>query len=255
MHTALAEDLSQTWPELSGGIVGSAENFLQTKPLDSQAKRQKLEQLLNRADIWQAANEPRRQCSAIASGYPGLDALLTGHGWPRGATTELLLNQTGIGEFTLLLPALAELTQHQQTVILINPPHIPYAPALANSGIRLENLLILHPRGPKDRLWAIEQSLQSGSCGALLSWQDRQIPNHKDLRRLQVAARTGDCLHFHFRPQSESTNPSPASLRLKLESAGEQLALNLLKQLGGPSGQHLYLARTARLVHRDQPLH
>ncbi|WP_444893053.1 translesion DNA synthesis-associated protein ImuA [Microbulbifer sp. TRSA001] len=235
--------------------MGSAENFIENNQLDSQAKHQKLAQLLTRADIWQAANEPRRQRNGISSGYPGLNALLTAHGWPRGATTELLLDQAGIGELTLLLPTLADLTQRGQMVILVNPPHIPYAPPLANSGICLENLLILHPRGSKDTLWAIEQSLQSGSCGALLSWQGRQSLEHKDLRRLQLAARNGDSIHFHFRPQSELANASPASLRLQLKSSGKQLALKLLKQLGGTSGQNLYLARSAKLVRRDQPLH
>ncbi|WP_413662995.1 translesion DNA synthesis-associated protein ImuA [Microbulbifer sp. CNSA002] len=235
--------------------MGSAENFIENNQLDRQAKHQKLAQLLTRADIWQAANEPRRQRNGIASGYPSLDALLANHGWPRGATTELLMDQMGIGELTLILPALANLTQRGQMIILVNPPHIPYAPSLANSGIRLENLLILHPRGPKDTLWAIEQSLQSGSCGALLSWQGRQSLKHKDLRRLQLAARNGDCLHFHFRPQCESANPSPASLRLQLTPREGELALRLLKQLGGNSGQNLYLARAAKLVRRDQPMH
>ncbi|AWF82352.1 translesion DNA synthesis-associated protein ImuA [Microbulbifer sp. A4B17] len=240
---------------MSGEIVGSVENLIENKQLDSHSKKQKLAQLLARADIWQAANEPRRRRTGISSGSSSLDALLTAHGWPRGATTELLLDQTGIGELTLLLPAMADLTQRGHMVILVNPPHIPYAPSLANSGVCLENLLILHPRGPKDTLWAIEQSLQSGSCGALLSWQGRQSLGHKDLRRLQLAARNGDCLHFHFRPQSESATPSPASLRLQLKPGEGRLALKLLKQLGGTSGQHLYLARAAKLIRRDRPLH
>ncbi|BBM02348.1 translesion DNA synthesis-associated protein ImuA [Microbulbifer sp. GL-2] len=235
--------------------MSNAENLIQNNQLESQSKHQKLEQLLARADIWQAANEQRRQRNGIPSGFRSLDALLSGHGWPRGATTELLLDHTGIGEMTLLLPTLAQLTQTGQIVILVNPPFTPYAPSLANSGIHLENLLLLHPRGQKDTLWAIEQSLQSGSCGALLCWQGRETLGDKQLRRLQLAARSGECLHFHFRPVSESSSPSPASLRLQLGSDGEQLAIKLLKQRGGTSGQRTYLARTANLVRRDQPIH
>ncbi|WP_193161305.1 translesion DNA synthesis-associated protein ImuA [Microbulbifer hainanensis] len=235
--------------------MNNAENLLQNNQLAEQSKRQRLNQLLSRPDIWQAANEHRRQRSGIATGYSGLDALLAGRGWPRGATTELLVNQSGIGEFSLLLPALAAMTQREQMVVLVNPPYIPYAPALAAAGVRLEKLLILHPHGQKDALWATEQSLQSGCCGALLSWQGKQAPADKDLRRLQVAAREGDCIHFHFRPQSSAASPSPASLRLQLHSDGEQLAVQLLKQLGGQSGQRLHLARSPDLVRRDRPLH
>ncbi|MFI2812579.1 MULTISPECIES: translesion DNA synthesis-associated protein ImuA [Microbulbifer] len=235
--------------------MSSAENLIQNKQLTDQLKQQRLDQLLARADIWQAANEHHRRRNGIATGYSGLDALLAGHGWPRGATTELLVDQSGIGELSLLLPALAELTRQEQMVVLVNPPHIPYAPALASAGVQLEKLLILHPRGPRDTLWAMEQTLQSGCCGALLSWQERQPPADRDLRRLQVAARDGECLHFHFRPQSCASSPSPASLRLQLASDGDQLALKLIKQLGGRSGQQLHLARAADLTRRDGPLH
>ncbi|WP_444930063.1 translesion DNA synthesis-associated protein ImuA [Microbulbifer sp. SSSA002] len=235
--------------------MGVVEKFIENDPLESRPSYQTAAELLPISDIWPAANEPRQQHTGIASGHPSLDTLLASSGWPRGASIELLLDQTGIGELTLLLPALANLTQSGQMVILVNPPYIPYAPALASSGICLENLLILHPRGLKDTLWAIEQSLQSGGCGALLSWQGRLSPAHKDLCRLQQAARNGDCLHFHFRPQSESTTPSPAQLRLQLEPEETQLALKLLQQSGGPYGQHLYLARAAQLACREQPLH
>jgi cell division inhibitor SulA len=239
--------------------VSNAENLLQnhslTGPLNGQSKQQRLGQLLARPDIWQAVNEHRRQAPGLSSGYAALNAVLATRGWPRGATTELLVDKAGIGEISLLLPALAEITRQERMVILVNPPHIPYAPALAAASVRLEKLLLLHPRGQRDQLWAIEQSLQSGCCGALLSWQGREILADKDLRRLQIAAREGDCVHFHFRPQSCAVSPSPAALRLQLGSDGEQLALQLLKQLGGKSGQRLHLARNTDLIRRDQPLH
>ncbi|MCQ3829341.1 translesion DNA synthesis-associated protein ImuA [Microbulbifer elongatus] len=249
--------------------MNSAENFLQNKQLGDlpgqqasseprspgQEPPQPLQQLLTRPDIWQLASTQRHPRSGISTGYRGLDALLAGHGWPRAASTELLVDKAGIGEMSLLLPTLAELTRQGRMVILVNPPHIPYAPALVQAGVQLEKLLILHPRGQRDQLWAAEQSLQSGACGALIQWQNRETPADKDLRRLQVAARDGDCLHFHFRPGSCAQTPSPAALRLQLKSDGEQLALHLFKQLSGRSGQRVHLARNPDLVRRDQPLH
>lgn len=233
--------------------MNNAENLFQNNQLDNRSER--LQQLLSRPDIWQAANQRERRLRGIATGHAALDALLSGRGWPRGATTELLLGQSGIGEISLLLPALAELTAREQMVVLVNPPFIPYAPALAAAGVQLEKLLILHPQGEKEQLWAAEQSLQSGCCGALLSWEGRRPPADKDLRRLQIAAREGDSLHFHFRPHSAAASPSPAGLRLQLDSDGDQLSLRLLKQLGGQSGQRLHLSRNPNLTRRDQPLH
>ncbi|MGL6162009.1 translesion DNA synthesis-associated protein ImuA [Microbulbifer sp.] len=235
--------------------MNRAENFLQNNRLTTESKQQRLQQLLAQPDIWQAANEHRRRRPGIATGYSALDALLAGRGWPRGATTELLVDRSGIGEISLLLPALAEITQREEMVILVNPPFIPYAPALARAGVQLEKLLILHPRGHRDELWALEQSLQSGCCGALLNWQGRETPADKDLRRLQVAAREGEALHFHFRPGTSAASPSPAALRLQMSGDGDQLALQLLKQLGGQSGQKLHLARSPDLTRRDRPLH
>lgn len=254
--------------------MNSAENFLQNKQLDDQlgkqasngpstpgqvqpepVRAQPLQQLLTRPDIWQLASGQRRPRTGISTGYRGLDALLAGHGWPRAATTELLIDKAGIGEMSLIIPALADLTRQGRMVVLVNPPHIPYAPALVQAGVQLEKLLILHPRGQRDQLWAAEQSLQSGACGALIQWQSRETPADKDLRRLQLAARDGDCLHFHFRPGSCAQMPSPAALRLQLKSDGEQLALHLFKQLSGKSGQRVHLARNPDLVRRDQPLH
>ncbi|WP_105101620.1 translesion DNA synthesis-associated protein ImuA [Microbulbifer pacificus] len=238
--------------------MNNAENLMQNKQLSEQAAgqpAQPLQQLLTRPDIWQLANRQRQPRTGISTGYRGLDALLASHGWPRGASTELLVDKAGIGEINLILPALAEMTRQNRMVILINPPHIPYAPALAQAGVQLEKLLLLHPRGQRDQLWAAEQALQSGACGALVSWQGKEVLADKDLRRLQLAAREGDCLHFHFRPGSSASSPSPAALRLQLHSDGEQLALQLLKQLNGKSGQRLHLARNPDLTRRDQPLH
>nr|WP_010132175.1 translesion DNA synthesis-associated protein ImuA [Microbulbifer agarilyticus] len=245
--------------------MNSAENFLQNKQLAKQANNepappsqeqaQPLQQLLTRPDIWQLASGHGRSRTGISTGYRGLDAMLTGHGWPRAASTELLIDKAGIGEMSLILPALAELTRQGQMVILVNPPLIPYAPALVQAGVQLEKLLVLHPRGQRDQLWAAEQSLQSGACGVLVQWQGKETPADKDLRRLQVAARDGDCLHVHFRPGSCVKTPSPAALRLQLKSDGEQLALHLFKQLNGKSGQRVHLARNPDLVRRDQPLH
>src|SRR4051812_39379662 len=46
---------------------------------------------------------------AQSTGFADFDALLPGGGWPVGAITELMPETYGIGELSLLLPALAKL--------------------------------------------------------------------------------------------------------------------------------------------------
>ncbi|WP_253868663.1 translesion DNA synthesis-associated protein ImuA [Microbulbifer sp. THAF38] len=232
--------------------MNRAKNSLQNNQLDCQTNPSIQLRHFRDREVSQAANEP--QSPGAATGFASLDALLKDHGWPRGATTELLVGQANSNELSLLLPILAQLTQKGEMVILIKPPLTPCATELTQYGVQLEHLLLVHPRDKRDCLWAIEQSLQSGGCSAVLSWQGNQSMSYRELQRLQQSAEESGCLHFLFRPQSESANPSPASLRVQLKSDG-QLALKLLKQLGGARGQNLYLARRARLVLRDQPLH
>ncbi|WP_444919701.1 translesion DNA synthesis-associated protein ImuA [Microbulbifer sp. CnH-101-G] len=219
--------------------MNRAKNSLQNNHLDCQTSPSIRLRHFRGREVSQAANEP--ESPGAATGFASLDALLKDHGWPRGATTELLVGQSSANELSLLLPLLAELTQEGKMVILIKPPFTPCATELTKYGVQLRHLLIVHPRDKRDCLWAIEQSLQSGGCSAVLSWQGEQAISYRELQRLQRSAEASSCLHFHFRPQSEVPQPSPATLRLQLHSKPEQLALRLLKQVGGPSGQHLQL--------------
>src|SRR3954452_7959187 len=99
--------------------------------------------LLAHPDLWRAERiEPHRNGLpnglpiGIATGYPTLDTLLIDRGWPRAGLIELLSARHGIGELRLLGPALAALsTQEQRWITWIDPPHIPYAPALTEIGI------------------------------------------------------------------------------------------------------------------------
>ncbi|MNP10752.1 SOS cell division inhibitor [compost metagenome] len=108
------------------------------------------------------------------------------------------------------------------------PPHVPYPHAWQAAGVDLRQLMLVEADG-RDALWAAEQCLRSGSCGAVLCWP-RQADD-RALRRLQVAAETGQTLAFAHRPLREAVNPSPAALRLALEARPRQL--RVLKCRGG----------------------
>lgn len=163
----------------------------------------------------------------VATGFTALDDALPIGGWPKGALTELLLPADGLGELSLLLPTFARLTQANQRVTLITPPYIPYAPAWRAAGVRLPFLEIVEA-DPKQALWAFEQCLRSGSCAAVVGWPRKA--DHHALRRLQVAADTGQALGFAIRDRRHAEQASPAALRLEL---GHDRQVRIRKCRGG----------------------
>ncbi|MEN0107993.1 MAG: translesion DNA synthesis-associated protein ImuA [Pseudomonas sp.] len=186
-----------------------------------------LASLLDRRRVWKGRAMPQ-QAGHIATGFAPLDALLPTGGWPEGALSEILLSAPGVGELHLLWPTLARLTQAGERVVIVAPPAIPCASAWLSAGIDLRWLSIIQASG-RDALWATEQCLRSGSCGAVLSWP--QQADDRALRRLQVAAETGQTLAFAYRPLKEAVNPSPAALRIAIDTQPAQL--RVLKCRGG----------------------
>lgn len=184
-----------------------------------------LEALLDERRIWRG-RETNRPPAGCPSGHDALDAALPSGGWPEAAVTEILLAGQGIGELALLWPALARLSQAGERVVLVAPPCLPYPHAWARAGVVLERLALI-AADERDALWAAEQCLRSGSCGAVLCWP--RIADDRALRRLQVAAESGQTLAFVHRPLTALANPSPAALRLVLE----QGRVRVLKCRGG----------------------
>lgn len=172
----------------------------------------------------------------IASGFRMLDQQLPHGGWPQGALTELLVRHMGIGELRFLAPTLRALTQSGRHVVLLAPPHVPYAPAFAAMGIQTDKLIVIHAAKPVDRLWAVEQALKSEQFGALITWLDTTAsgPVRPELiRRLQLAARHTTGPVFVFRPWAAQHSPSPAPLRmLLLPRRYPDLAVQIIKRRG-----------------------
>jgi len=209
-----------------------------------------LDTLLQRPDVWRGG-QVSAAVSAVPSGFAELDALLAG-GWPQGALTELIMPRQGIGALRLLMPALARLSQDDRWICWVAPPHIPYAPALVSAGIDLSRVLLVHPKAQQDGLWAVEQSLRSGNCSAVLAWPT--LEDNVILRRLQLAAEAGDALGFLFRSQRYVQRPSPAALRLQLEPETDgSLSVSILKRRGGRAAGALHLDTS--LPHGSLALH
>lgn len=213
--------------------------------------------LLKHPKLWRAGELAQQQLQSrhgISTGFSELDALLPDHGWPGAALMELLMPSAGLGELRLLMPAIKHLSQTQSRwVAWINPPFIPYAPALKHLGIDTHKILLIHPRNHDDTLWALERACRSGSCSLAMAWLDEQKLQLKDTQRLQVATRQGETLTCLFRPDVQTPRPSMAELRLQLyELTDGQLKLDLLKRRGGwpVKGLTLPVADTTQTRHR-----
>ena len=77
-----------------------------------------------------------------------------------------MLPSSGLGELKLLLPVLKTLSRQARWIAWVNPPFIPYAPALKAAGVDIDKILLIHPKNHKDALWALERATQSGTCSA-----------------------------------------------------------------------------------------
>jgi|TARA_B100000315_G_scaffold203179_1_gene196167 hypothetical protein len=196
-----------------------------------------LNNLLQTSGIWRASSIDHGVRLGIPSDYPELDRQLPGGGWPRDGVTELLHDQQGMGELRLIAPALARLSREQtRWITWVCPPYIPYAPALAAWDVDLSSLLVVTPGNGKDALWAIEKALLSHSCSAVLAWPG--TIRNGEIRRLQVAAREGNCWSILFRPTQAAKQTSPAELRIRLEpspvpSDNSSIEVCILKRRGG----------------------
>ena len=172
-------------------------------------------------NLWRASELPGLQggikADGIGSGFPALDEALIDRGWPRGGLVELLLDEPGVGELSLLGPALATLSASEERLIAwIAPPFVPYPPALGTAGIDVSKVLMVHPDNHADALWTFEQVLKTGACSALLGWLAERELKFAEIRRLQFAARQGRTWASLFRPAAAAANASPAELRLRL---------------------------------------
>ena len=202
--------------------------------------------------VWHA-DDPALAATAAEcapTGFAGLDAELPGGGWPHGQLVELLYDDPGIGELSLLAPALAAQAQAGRACVWILPCEsgpdnllqqaLPYPPALAEAGIDPSCSIFVRPAVAREAWWAVEQSLRAAHLGALIGWlpSSGAQADFRALRRLHLLAQRHHALVFAIRPSRCAGTPSPAVLRLQLAcSSGPQsrlLAVKILKRRGRP---------------------
>jgi cell division inhibitor SulA/protein ImuA len=197
-----------------------------------------LAEILADARVWKLKDASAAPARPVwSTGKSSLDARLPGGGWPTASLIEVLLEDTGLGEVQLFLPALVACQGRVESpwLIWIAPPYEPYAPALAQQGIQLNRLLVVRPPSATEGLWAAEQALSSGVCAAVFLWL--KGTDDRWLRRLKLAAEAGGALGVLFRPERHRYESSPATLRIAV-SKGETAVphIDLLKVQGGRPG-------------------
>jgi len=200
--------------------------------------------------LWLASQLARADTRCVDTGHLALSTHLTGGGWPTGVLIDLLLQQSGIGEMRLLRPALAAVAARR--VVLLQPPHPPQVLAVATLGVPPSQLIWLRTGSTSDALWAAEQVLRSGSCGALLFWQNHVRGEH--LRRLHLAAQAGETLFFMMRPMAARQDASPAPLRLALRPQPGGIEIGFVKRRGPQRDKTLFLPLTSYLPNRHAPV-
>lgn len=185
----------------------------------------------------------------IATSFAVLDAFLPWRGWPPGAMTEIMTDNRGCGELSLLLPAMAALTRQKRPILCVGAPHELFAPALQQAGIDPALVTQIHAgdssKHQKESLWATEQALKTGLPGMVVLW----TPTHSALapevlRRLHLAtlanmasagpadSLTTRTMLIHFRGASSMSQPSPAWLRFGYAADDSHIRLQVLKCRG-----------------------
>jgi protein ImuA len=136
--------------------------------------------------------------------------------------------------------------------MLIQPPHVPNALALAAMGLHPSQVIWVQPDRTADALWAAEQVLRTGGMAALLLWQTHA--RSESLRRLNLAAQDGETLFFLLRPLASAQDASPAPLRLALKPAPGGIQVDFIKRKGPQRDAGLFLPLFPSFVHSHASL-
>ena len=173
----------------------------------------------------------------VSTSFAVLDAFLPWHGWPTGAMTEIMTDTVGCGELSLLLPAMARLSQEKRPILCIGAPHALFAPALNQAGIDPARITQINPssspKSSKENLWSAEQALKSGLPGMVVLWSPPHMSCAPEtLRRLHLSTLGRETMLIHFRGKSSMSQPSPAWLRFGFAADDSHIRLQVLKCRG-----------------------
>lgn len=190
-----------------------------------------LAEILTRPDVWRMGAMPRCKNRSLSTGFTQLDTELPDAGWPQGTLTEILCDRNGIGEMSLMLPTLRQVSDEGRNIVFVAPPYIPFARALEANNVRLDRLFVIDA-AKANLTWVVEQVIKSKACGILLAWEGSGGLNYTQLRRLQLSADGSDATCVLYRSGKARHSPSAAPLRMALEAAEGELCVDIIKRRG-----------------------
>ncbi len=197
-----------------------------------------------REEILRIEHRPARREGFVACGLAGVDAVLPGGGFPRGALAELTGGPAS-GKTAVALALFASLAPGDLAAYVDGRGEL-YPPAAAARGVDLARLLVVRPAsaarggarggGPAARrtarapehvrmaLWAAEALLASGAFAAVAV--DVPVPHaiaggDAIARRLQGAAEKGGAVGLWLGPGKGLR--VPAAIRVELAVEGERI--------------------------------
>jgi recombination protein RecA len=177
-----------------------------------------LERLRERIRTLQAA--PRQLLSVLRTGIGPVDALLPGGGFPLGQVVELW-GEAASGRTRLALRAVAEAHRALRLAAWIDGARALYPPALPALGVRLEQLLLVHPPEPKQLAWSALQLLRSGAFAAValdLTHTSVRLSPPESHRLVDAASRSGGLLLLITPAEA----PGDGAFRLRVSAEGPQ---------------------------------
>ena len=195
-----------------------------------------IEELLQRnPKLWRGCELAGQGRDGYSTGFPELDDILPGRGWPRSGLVEVVTRHWGMGELQLLMPLMRSMIAQGKWILWVAPPYQLYAPALVQAGIDTRQVLIVKAdTSCRDALWSMEKALQTQNCGLVLAWQN-WLPG-RVLRRLQLAGETGETLGVLFKHNDSKYSPSPMRMQIEgssnKESTFSEAEVTLLKARG-----------------------
>ncbi len=198
-------------------------------PTDNLPTSAILNQLLGRGDIWVGCAKQTVARNTVSSGVELLDTMLLG-GWPLGSLLEICLQGATGAEWILLSKSLA--AQGSRPIFLLNPPMIPFGPALVEMGIDLNRVFVVRTDNKVSFVNAFVELARASHCSALLAWQPKESLTYTELRKFLLACSGGNGLYSLIRPASAQRESSPATLRLAVSVHGLDLKLSIFKQRG-----------------------
>lgn len=166
----------------------------------------------------------------VSTGFPALDQMIPGGGWPRGSVIELVCDGPEAESMALgvLMPALVSISleEKERWIACIAPPRFPDSRFLAEQGLNLSRLLLVDAHPTLTPAEFVETSLSAKTCSILMTWVD--TVEAKQLVRLQTAARKTDTIVFLLRPAAALSAYSTAALRLAVAVRQGRLQVRVL---------------------------